>query len=257
MTQLLAKHNNNSIGLIGHTVIDYPSPKKARQIIEVMIDAGVSLIELQIPFSDPVADGPLFVEANQQALAHHVDVAQCFAFMQDMTSQYSIPFVFMTYANIVFKKGFAEFVKHAVAVGAKGAIIADLPIEASTDYLKACQQQHFSAIQIIPPNVDESRLSALVSQSQGFVYVVSRSGVTGSKTQFGAEISQFVPRVRSHTDLPIAVGFGVSSADDIEFLKPIADYAIVGTQTLRTYQQHRLAGVQRLWQALASAAGAA
>ena len=137
---ILQKHDENSIGLIGHTVIDYPNPKLARSAIDIMVDAGVSLIECQIPFSEPIADGPTFMHANHEALAQGVTVAHCFAFMREVTQKHKIPFVFMTYANIVFANGFENFVHKAKEAGASGAIVPDLPAELAVDYLEICRQ---------------------------------------------------------------------------------------------------------------------
>ena len=132
---LLSKHGEHSIGLIGHTVINYPTPELALASVDIMVEEGVSLIELQIPFSEPIADGPIFMQANHEALAAGVNMKQCFQFMQAVSRRHSIPFVFMSYANVLFKKGFADFVAAAQAVGAKGAIVPDLPVENASDYL--------------------------------------------------------------------------------------------------------------------------
>ena len=249
---LLPKRDKTSIGLIGHTIIDYPSPESARECIKVMVEAGVDLIELQIPFSEPIADGPTFMAANHQAIANGVSVAQCFDFMHEVSAQYAIPFVFMSYANILFQQGFAEFVSMAKRVGAKGAIVPDLPVENAADYLAACQQFEFAAIPVIPPNVTQTRLQQITQSADGFIYAVARSGVTGAKTDFNQELEQFVLRSRNNTQLPVAVGFGVSTPEDVELLKPYADYAIVGTQAMRVLQQQGINGLRHFWQQLAA-----
>jgi tryptophan synthase alpha chain len=250
MKTLLKKHNKNSIGLIGHTIIGYPSFAICREAIAIMVEAGVNLIELQIPFSEPVADGPLFTAANHEALAAGVTVKQCFDFMHEVSQQYKIPFVFMTYANIIFKKGFENFVKEAIAVGARGAIIGDLPLENAKEYLAACKKYQFAPIQLIPPNVSEERLPKLAHASKGFIYAVARAGVTGKQTEFGNSLANFIQRIQKYSNLPIAVGFGITSPKDVEFLKPIADYAIVGSQALRVLQKEGLLGLQKFWQDL-------
>lgn len=248
----LKKLPNNEIGLIGHTIINYPSPEICRESIRIMVEAGVSLIELQIPFSEPVADGPLFMAANHQAIAAGVTIDQCFALMQEVTERYSIPFVFMTYTNIAFKMGFTEFVKQAKAAGAKGAIIGDLPFDAAPEYLSACHHHQFAAIQLIPPNITEDRLAKVAKASEGFIYAIARSGVTGSKTEMGQNLLSFLTRIRQYSKLPIAVGFGITERSDVEFLKSHADYAIVGSQALRVLQSEGLAGLKKFWQSLAA-----
>lgn len=254
MHPLLKKHDKNSIGLIGHTIINYPSPEECEKAIAIMVEAGVDLIELQIPFSEPVADGPLFLKANHEALEAGVSVAQCFNFMHRISKKYNIPFVFMTYVNILYKKGFENFVQAAAAAGAKGLIVPDLPVEMATDYLAACTKYAVAAIGLIPPNVTGARLQKIAEAAQGFIYAVARAGVTGSKTEMNKELIAFVERIRHHSELPIAVGFGIATAADIEFLKPHVDYAIVGSQALRVLKEKGLSELRRFWHELKRAA---
>jgi tryptophan synthase alpha chain len=254
MKAILSKQPPNAIGLIGHTIINYPSPAQAREAVAIMVNEGVALIELQIPFSEPVADGPLFMRANHEAIAAGVSVADCFAFMREVSTQHKIPFVFMSYANILYKQGYTAFAKQAAQAGAKGVIVPDLTLENAQEYLAACADQGLAVIQVIPPNVSEERLSKLAQASQGFVYAVARSGVTGTQTQFSQFFPIFLQRLRQHTDLPIAVGFGVTSPDDIRFLKSYADYAIVGSQALRILQEQGTTKLQQFWHELYQAA---
>ncbi|QLH44067.1 MAG: tryptophan synthase subunit alpha [Coxiellaceae bacterium] len=181
----MKKYPDNTIGLIGHSIINYPSPELAMAAVGLMAEVGVDLIELQIPFSEPIADGPVFMAANHAALAAGVTVKDCFNFMQQASAKWQVPLVFMTYANIIYKQGFAEFVAHAKAVGAKGAIVPDLPIDMAAEYLAACEQQDFAPVQVIPPNVSDARLKLLTKASKGFVYAVARTGVTGAKRNLG------------------------------------------------------------------------
>ena len=219
MKPLLKKHDKNSIGLIGHTIINYPSPKECEESIAIMAEEGVDLIELQIPFSEPVADGPLFLKANHEALAAGVTVAQCFEFMQEMSHKYSLPFVFMTYANILYKKGFTNFVKATAENGGRGIIVPDLPIEMAEEYLTAGKKYAVAGVQVVPPNISEPRLQEIATAAQGFIYAVARAGVTGGKTEMSKELLSFIDRIRHYSDLPIAIGFGISTSADIVFLK--------------------------------------
>ena len=249
--KLLDKQDKNSIGLIGHTIIDYPNPELARAAIDIMVAAGVDLIECQIPFSEPVADGPTFMHANYAALEQGVTVEQCFEFMYEVTKKHKVPFVFMTYVNIVYVRGFKNFVKQAKEVGASGAIVPDLPVELADDYLQACLENNFATPHLVPPNVDDNRLLMLLNACRGFVYAVARSGVTGSHSDMNNTIISHINRIKAHTELPVAVGFGIQKRDDIEFLKPYADYAIVGTQALRVLHSEGLEGLKVFWQKLA------
>src|SRR3989338_4855679 len=167
---MLKKHDKNSIGLIGHVVANYPDSVTVRKAIETMVKAGVALIELQIPFSEPIADGPLFTRANHDAIAHGVTIEDSFQLMQDVSEKYDIPFVFMTYGNVIYKLGYKKFVRKAKEVGAKGIIIPDLPVDQTEDLFNECQRQKFAWIQVIPPNVTKKRLQLLANKSQGFIY---------------------------------------------------------------------------------------
>lgn len=246
--QLIKTKYPHGIGLIGHTIIDYPNKKDARKIIEILVANQVDLIELQIPFSEPIADGPVFAKANHTAIANGVTLDHCFDFMAEMTQLYSIPFVFMTYANILYKKGFDQFVAQAASAGAVGAIVPDLPLDIAEDYVAACHQYNFSPISVVSPNISKKRLQTLSAYFDGFIYAVARAGVTGTKTEFDQAITDYLNELRKCSSLPIAVGFGVSSVDDLLFLKGKADYAVMGTQTIRAYEQNGIAGVQSLWE---------
>jgi tryptophan synthase alpha chain len=248
--QLLEKKSPHAIGLIGHTIINYPTPKVARDIIKILVENKVKLVELQIPFSEPIADGPIFTQANNEAIKNGVTLSQCFDFLSEMKDSYPVPFVLMTYANIIFKYGFKQFVKTAKSLGAKGAIIPDLPLDISPEYLKACAEYEFAAIPVLSPNMTDQRLKEISHLFNGFIYAVARTGVTGIKTEFNSSIISYLQKLKKFSDLPIAIGFGISSGKDLNFLRGYADYAVIGTQTIRAYQEQGLKGVNDLWQEL-------
>lgn len=248
--QLLPKKFPNEIGLVGHTIVNYPDKATARKIIEILAANKVDLIELQIPFSEPIADGPIFAKANHEVIAQGLKIEECYDFMSEMTNQYDLPFVFMSYANIVFKQGYENFIKAAKKAGAKGAIVPDLPLDVATDYFDVCQAHEFAAISVVAPNISTKRLQVLSNYFDGFVYAVARAGVTGTKTTFDNALDVYLKTLRQFSDLPIAVGFGVSNREDLNFLRSKADYAVVGTQTIRSYEQGGLEAVSKLWQEL-------
>lgn len=247
---LLENKPPQMIGLIGHTIIDYPTPSDALEIVDILVQNNVELIELQIPFSEPIADGPLFAKANYDAVKNGVTISKCYDFMSKVTAKYSIPFVFMTYANIVFREGYSQFVKNAKKAGAKGAIIPDLPFDIAKDYLKICKQENFAAIPVVSPNISEKRLQEISPFFEGFIYAVARAGVTGTKTEFDLSVINYIKELKRHTELPIAVGFGISSGEDLSFLRGSADYAVIGSQTLRVFEKEGLKGVRDFWQEL-------
>jgi len=219
--------------LMTHIVIGYPSLEASLEIVRTMVAAGVDLMELQIPFSEPIADGPMILKANQEALADGVTVPQCLEFGRTVAGQFSIPFLYMTYYNVLFKYGVDRFADHMQAAGLKGAIVPDLPPEEAGDYLNAMGRCGLSPIFLFSPTTTETRMQAIAKVADGFVYCVARKGVTGDQTDFSGQMDEYLAGCRRATDLPLALGFGVKDRNDIEFLEGKADIAIVGTQALR------------------------
>ena len=222
--------------LMTHIVIGYPSLKASLEIVETMVEAGVDLMELQIPFSEPIADGPVILKANQKALADGVTVAQCLEFGRTVAARFPIPFLYMTYTNILFKYGFDRFADHMQKAGVTGAIVPDLPPEEAADYLDAMTRTGRSPIFIFSPTTSDARLATIAEVAGGFVYCVARKGVTGDQTDFSRAIDDYLGRCRQATDLPLALGFGVKDRSDIRFLEGKVDIAVIGTQALRVVE---------------------
>lgn len=227
------KVSEKKILLMTHLVLGYPSLEVNRAVIRQMVENGVDLIELQIPFSEPVADGPVILKANQDALIHKTRVKDCLDFAADISSQYDIPFLFMTYYNILFKYGVSSFVDKAKEIGIKGFIIPDLPPEEGGEYLKSMKNCNLAPIQIYAPTSTEERMRYLSDNGSGFIYCVARRGVTGKKTDFDADFNDYMKRCRSATNLPLAVGFGIRDKDDVSYLAGKAEIAVIGSETIR------------------------
>ncbi len=219
--------------LMTHIVIGYPSLDDSYQIVKAMVEAGVDLMELQIPFSEPIADGPVILRANQEALATGITVEQCLDFAERVSREFDIPFLVMTYYNILFKYGVAKFAEAMAQRGLKGAIVPDLPPEEAGEYLQAMGENGLAPIFIFAPNSTQKRLQLIAQHASGFVYCVARKGVTGAQTEFSRDLDAYLARCRQATDLPLALGFGVSSKEDIDTLKGKADIAVVGSQAIR------------------------
>ena len=216
-----------------HLVLGYPSFEVNREVIRQMVENGVDLIEMQIPFSEPVADGPMILKANQESIAGGIKVEQCLQFAGEITAEFHIPFLFMTYYNILYKYGIEQFIEHAYNIGIKGFIIPDLPPEEGQDYLEQVKKRDLAPIQIFAPTSTRERMQLLAQNGAGFVYCVARRGVTGQKTDFDKDFGQYISRCRSATNLPLAVGFGIRSKQDVDFLTGKADIAVIGTETIR------------------------
>ncbi len=242
-TYIRSRLAEKKILLMTHIVIGYPTLEASLEIVRTMVDAGVDLMELQIPFSEPIADGPVILKANQAALANGVTVEQCLDFGQEVARQFPIPFLYMTYYNIVFKYGVKRFADHMQAAGLKGAIVPDLPPEEAGDYLYAMQTHSLAPIFIYSPTTPDRRMNTIARVADGFVYCVARKGVTGDKTAFSQQIGDYLGRCRAATHLPLALGFGVKDKADIKFLEGNADIAVIGTQALRLVEDQGVAAL--------------
>jgi tryptophan synthase alpha chain len=202
-----------------------------------MVDAGVDLMELQIPFSEPMADGPVILHANQEALKAGSTVAKCLEFAQELSGQVSIPLLFMTYYNVVFRHGIERFAQDTRRAGVVGAIVPDLPPEEGADYVQAMRGEDLDPVQLVAPNTPDHRHVMLAGQASGMLYCVARKGVTGASTDFSGSVTAYLGQVRKATDLPLAVGFGLKDRADVDFLRGKADVAVVGSASLQVLAQ--------------------
>ena len=203
------KLKKKDILLMTHIVLGYPSFDDNWRIIEAMVDADVDLVELQIPFSKPTADGPVIVRANQEALKGGATVKDCFKFAGKVTHTFDIPFLFMSYYNILFRFGMKDFVTAMSSCGLRGAIIPDLPPEGAREYLDAMYAHNLAPIRIFSPTTPPEHMEHISSSGRGFIYCVARKGVTGENTNFSDKLAAFLYRCREATPLPLSLGFGV------------------------------------------------
>jgi tryptophan synthase alpha chain len=229
--------------IMTHIVIGYPSFEASFELVEAMANAGVDLMELQIPFSEPIADGPVILHANQQALSGGASVQKCFDFAQKVTRTFDIPFLFMSYYNILYKYGVERFSSRMLQDGLKGAIVPDLPHEEGADYLMAMSRNNLAPIFIFSPTTSDERMKAIASFARGFIYCVARKGVTGIDTDFSDQLEEYLERCRAASDLPLALGFGVKDRADVDFIKGKADIAVIGTQTIRLMENEGIGAV--------------
>ncbi|CAB1075136.1 Tryptophan synthase alpha chain (EC [Olavius algarvensis Delta 1 endosymbiont] len=229
--------------LMTHIVLGYPSFEASSKIIETMVAAGVDLMELQIPFSEPTADGPVIARANQKALEDGVSVEKCLEFAGTAARRFDIPFLIMSYYNVPYQYGLSRFAAKLADAGLQGAIVPDIPPEEGQEYLEVMQQRDLAPILIYAPTTSLARMQYIASFAAGFIYCVARKGVTGQKTSFSNELDAYLNRCRRGTDLPLALGFGLKEKADIDFLKGKADIAVIGTQTIRVMEKHGTEGV--------------
>jgi tryptophan synthase alpha chain len=251
-TYLKEQLKRKEILIMTHIVVGYPSFEDSMNLVETMVKAGVDLVELQIPFSEPMADGPVILRANQKALEQGATVEKCLGFAADAARRFDIPFLIMTYYNILFKYGVNDFVSRMAKTGLKGAIIPDLPPEEGQEYLKAMSDHCLSQVLIFSPTTPFERMQYLSGFSGGFVYCVARKGVTGANTDFTLELNDYLTRCRKASDLPLAVGFGVKEKKDVGYLTGKADIAVIGTQAIRIMEKDGVDAVGRFVKGLCS-----
>lgn len=231
--EIRKRREQRDVLLMTHIVVGYPNLDTSLALVEAMVEAGVDLMELQIPFSEPIADGPVILHANQRALETGIRVEQSFEFAERVARRFDIPFLFMSYYNVVFKYGVSAFIQRCKSCGVRGLIVPDLPPEEADEYLTAMREAELAPIFIYSPNTPDARMHEIAKSARGFVYCVARKGVTGQATDFGAELDDYLARARAATALPLAVGFGVQSRADVDFLRGKADIAVVGSESLR------------------------
>lgn len=229
--------------LMTHIVLGYPSWEACFQIIHDMVEAGVDLMELQIPFSEPMADGPVILRANQRALENGVTVQACLDFAGEVAGRFDIPFFLMTYTNIPFTYGWERFARVMAERNLGGSIIPDLPPEEGREYLTIMEKFNLSPILFFSPTTSDRRMKTIASLSRGFIYCLSRKGVTGAFTPFSNELADYLTRCRRASTLPLALGFGVKDKGDMDFLKGKADIAVIGSQTIRIVEDQGMRSV--------------
>lgn len=240
---LESRATTRDILLMTHVVMGYPSFDASLEIVQAMVEAGVDLMELQIPFSEPVADGPVILHANQRALDAGATVDRCMQFAEHVAKRFDIPFLFMSYYNVLYQYGVPRFMQRSRSLGIGGTIVPDLPPEEGAEYLTAAEQSGVCPVFIFTPNSSQERLDYLAQHARGLVYCVARRGVTGSETQFSSDLGDYLARCRKATSLPLAVGFGVKSREDVDFLKGKAEIAVIGSQTIRLVEERGVSAV--------------
>ncbi|ABK42864.1 tryptophan synthase, alpha chain [Magnetococcus marinus MC-1] len=244
------KLQQQDILLMSHIVLGYPSLQANREVIRAMVAGGVDLMELQIPFSEPIADGPTIARANQAALDGGFKVREGLAFIREVVAAFNIPFLIMTYTNILMAYGVERFIDEVADIGVKGLIIPDLPLEQAQAAIEQCRAKGMDWIGLMTPTSVDERLGKIGAAADGFVYCVARRGVTGSKTSFDEHVGAFMHRCRQATPVPLAVGFGVRSAEDVDYLKGKAEIAVVGSAALDLFDQAGAAALEPFFRGL-------
>ena len=233
----LAFHTSPS--LIAYVTCGDPDLTTTRDVVLAAIDAGADMIELGVPFSDPVADGPVIQRASQRALSHGTTLADVLKLAAEVRQHaQSTGLVIFSYLNPLLRFGLEKFCKVARHAGVDGVLLTDLPVEEASEYLREARRNELATVFLATPTSTDERLKQIAEVSSGFVYAVSRTGVTGARQQLPDDAQKVVRRLRKFTKLPIAVGFGISTNEQFSAVAEFADAAVVGSAIVETIERN-------------------
>jgi tryptophan synthase alpha chain len=225
-------------GFIPFITAGDPDLETTRALVVALARAGASAIELGVPFSDPVADGPTIQRSSERALRRGVGLSDVLALVSDARRETDVPVVLFGYFNPILQFGVERFADEAARAGADGVLVTDLVPEESADFNAALARRGLDQIFLVAPTTSDARLRSIAARASGFVYAVSRAGVTGARTDLSLEAARLVARVREVSDLPVAVGFGISTAAHVAEVWSYADAAVVGSALVAEIEKH-------------------
>lgn len=214
-----------------------PNLETTAKIVRSSVENGADLIELGIPFSDPTAEGPVIQGANIRALNGGVTTDKIFTFVKDIRRDVKVPIVFMTYANVVFSYGAKRFISTCRDIEIDGLILPDLPFEEKEEFHPLCKRYGVDLISFIAPT-SENRISMISREAEGFLYIVSSLGVTGTRSEIKTDLASIVKVVRENTDIPCAIGFGISTPAQAKKMARLSDGVIVGSAIIKIIEKH-------------------
>lgn len=224
--------------LIAYVTCGDPDLATTRDIVLAAIDSGAGIIELGVPFSDPVADGTVIQRASQRALQNGTTLPQVIALARDIRKQSPAGLIIFSYLNPILRMGLKSFCAAAQDAGIDGALITDLPVEEAAEYRNQMRSHALQTIFLAAPTSTEARLRAIAKASTGFVYAVSRTGVTGARQQLPDDARKLVQRLRKYSQLPVAVGFGISTPEQFAAVGKFAEAAVVGSAIVETIERN-------------------
>ncbi len=214
-----------------------PDLDTTARVVRAAVENGADLIELGIPFSDPTAEGPVIQGANLRALKGGVTTDKIFALVRDLRRDVKVPMVFMTYANVIFSYGAERFISTCREIGIDGLILPDLPFEEKEEFQPICNQYDIDLISLIAPT-SENRIAMIAKEAEGFLYIVSSLGVTGTRSEIKTNLTAIVELVRQNTDIPCAIGFGISTPEQAKKMAALSDGAIVGSAIIKILEKY-------------------
>ncbi len=242
-------------GLVAYVTCGDPSLDTTRNIILSAISAGADVIELGVPFSDPVADGPVIQRASERALQHHTSLQDVLDLAREVRKQSDTGLIVFSYLNPILRYGLEHFCLQAAAAGVDGALVTDLTVEEAGEYRRLMAAHQLATIFLAAPTSTDERLKRIAQASSGFVYAVSRTGVTGTQKQLASDAKDLVRRIRKYTKLPVAVGFGISNAEQFAQVGKFADAAVVGSAIVQAVEQNPRREAQAVAELISSLKG--
>lgn len=232
-----AKAFENGKAFIPFITCGDPDLETTAKIVREAVANGADLIELGIPFSDPTAEGPVIQGANIRALKGGVTTDKVFDLVRELRKDVTVPMVFMTYSNVVFSYGADKFISTCKEIGINGLILPDLPYEEKEEFLPQCKKYGVDLISLIAPT-SENRIAMIAKEADGFIYLVSSLGVTGTRSEISTDLKSIVDVIRQNTSVPCAIGFGISTPEQAKKMADIADGAIVGSAIIKIIEQY-------------------
>ncbi len=233
----IAKAFEKGKAFIPFITVGDPDVETTEKVVREAVKNGADLIELGIPFSDPTAEGPVIQGGNERALKNGITTDKVFDLVAKLRKDIDVPFVFMTYCNVVFSYGNDAFMKKCSETGVDGLILPDLPFEEKGEFSEDCDRYGVELISLIAPTSGE-RIAMIAREAKGFIYVVSSLGVTGVRSEITTDINSIVEVIRKNTDVPCAVGFGISTPGQAKKMASVSDGAIVGSAIVRLLEKH-------------------
>lgn len=233
----IRKAFENGKAFIAFITCGDPDLATTAEAVKEAVRNGADLIELGIPFSDPTAEGPVIQGANIRALKGGVTTDKIFDFVRELRKEVTVPMVFMTYANVVFSYGSEKFIATCKEIGMDGLILPDVPYEEKEEFQSICDQYDMDFISLIAPT-SEDRIAMIAKEAKGFLYIVSSLGVTGTRTEIKTDLSSIMEVVRRNTDVPCAIGFGISTPEQAKKMAGLSDGAIVGSAIIKILEKY-------------------
>lgn len=233
----IKKAFENGKAFIAFITCGDPDLETTAVAVKAAVENGSDLIELGIPFSDPTAEGPVIQGANIRALSGGVTTDKIFAFVRELRRDVKVPMVFMTYANVLFSYGAEKFISTCRDIEIDGLVLPDLPFEEKQEFLSLCHKYGVDLVSLIAPT-SENRIAMIAKEAEGFLYIVSSLGVTGTRNEIKTDLASIMKVVRENTDVPCAIGFGISTPEQAKKMADISDGAIVGSAIIKLLEKY-------------------